>query len=208
MTPEEKRAEAARKKRLYRQTAAGKASMLKWSRSEKGKASQERDRQSEKAKARRAKSIARWKASERGQRMIHKWNNSSRKLAIDARYRKHIRKEQRRTVTAAPAIGELFNKQLMSDALYASVASKVSKAFPVNVRDDIIMEIILAILEGRETLESAAKNTRRFAPDAFKEDGQLTISIYNPFHSEGDLRIIDTITYQQENDDHDDELEY
>lgn len=207
MTPEEKRAETARKKRLYRQTEAGKASVLKWAQSEKGKASLKKHNQTEKAKARRREASRRWRATEKGKELTRLWNASDaakeaksawnktdRAKAIKIAYAKRIRAEQRKARKASPEIGEAFTAQLMGNELYAAVSSKVSRSFRPDVRDDIIMEIILAVLEGIETVESATKNARRFAPDAYKEDGFKNISASTPIYGSDGLTIMDTLT--------------
>lgn len=215
MTPEEK--EAARlernriRQRAYRQTEAGKAAFQRWNQSAPAKEStakytsrpdikaKNKERRESPEYKRYLKSPEykaarhKWNVSERGRAVKQRWNNSEKGKATRLAYLERLHSNMRKSIKSNPAIGEIFTAQLMGDALYSAVFAVVPRYYPRDVRDDIIMEIIVAVLEGRETVASASRKIGSFAPSQYK-DHFKTVSLDAVIPGTQNLRLIDTIS--------------
>lgn len=142
-----------------------------------------------------------WNNSEAGRVSKRQYNKSDKGRAMYARfkqtdkYKQYQREYNRLKRAKAPKLlplGEYMKRALLAEPIYAQVDRIVPHKYPRDVRDDIIMEIVLAILEGTHTVESAAKNLSKFAPghhrDSFKH-----VSMDAPVPGTDNLRIGDRI---------------
>ena len=64
-------------------------------------------------------------------------------------------------------LGEYMRKELLSNQLYASVTKLVGRKYSPSIREDVIMEIVLAIWEGSVTLETVVVS--KFVPAYWNE---------------------------------------
>lgn len=206
MTPEEK--DAARRERnrirqrAYRQTEAGKAVMRRWNQSAAGKdaTAKYESRPDIKAKDKERRQSPEYKAtylayrqSEHGRSVRAKWHKSEKWRKWYSAYRAERRKRNGSNSANTSALGEIFTTQLMSDDLYAAIHAIVPRWYPRDVRDDIIMEIIVAVLEGRESVTSASRKVGSFAPAHYKENFK-SVSLDAVIPGTDNLRLIDTLS--------------
>ena len=63
---------------------------------------------------------------------------------------------------AYPPLGEVSKQALMQNELYATAAGALPGGLPNFVRDDVISEMVLAVLEGRLTVAAVAGQAKRF----------------------------------------------
>lgn len=68
--------------------------------------------------------------------------------------------------------GETLNTALMQNDLYAAVAAAVPTFLQKSHREDVIAEMVLAILEGRATIRDTKTFVRKFYHDNFEDNGR------------------------------------
>lgn len=93
----------------------------------------------------------RWR--ENGGYRRYYWKYRERCLARVRAYRERLRQHW-------PAFGELQKAALLANGTYAAVHRAVPANLPGWLRDDVISEVVLLILEGRAALESAAAEVK------------------------------------------------
>lgn len=116
---------------------------------EKTRAYQKRWRQENPEKNREKK--RRWR--ERGGYHRYYWKYRERCLARLHAYRARISQHW-------PAFGELQKAALLANETYAAVHAVVPAGLPKWLRDDVISEVVLSILEGRAAVADAAAEAK------------------------------------------------
>lgn len=116
---------------------------------DKVRAAQKRWRQKYPEKNREKK--RRWR--ERGGYRRYYWKYRERCLARLHAYRARISQHW-------PAFGELQKAALLANETYAAVHAVVPAGLPKWLRDDVISEVVLSILEGRAAIENAAAEAK------------------------------------------------
>lgn len=115
---------------------------------EKARANYQKWRDRNREKVREAK--RRWRA--KGGYRRYYWRNRERCLERIRAYHARLRAIRQQW----PAFGELRKAALLANETYATVHAAVPTGLPAWLRDDIISEVVLSILEGRAALSSAA----------------------------------------------------
>ena len=90
-----------------------------------------------------------------------------------------------------PPVSALQNG-LWQNGVYIAVERLVPKYLPADIRDDMVMEIIVAILEGAHTVETARKALWTFAPPHYR-DRFKQVSIDATISGTEGLRLIDVL---------------
>ncbi|MBE0563629.1 MAG: hypothetical protein IH622_22815 [Ochrobactrum anthropi] len=197
MTPEEKKAKKAAYMREYNKSEKARAATRRYRQSEKGIAKIKQLEKSEK----RQNYLREYRKRDRTRELKRAFNHSEKGKACYARfkqtekykqYQREYNRLKRNSASNLPPLGEYMKRALLAEPIYAQVHKIVPYKYPRDVRDDIIMEIVLAILEGTHTVESAAKNLSKFVPghhrDSFKQ-----VSMDAPVAGTDNLRIGDRI---------------
>lgn len=124
----------------------------------------------------------RWR--ERGGYARYYWKNREKCLERIRAY--HAR--QRAIRAHWPAFGALQKAALMANDVYAAVHSVVPTTLPNWLRDDVISEVVLSILDGKAALADAGKEAaavlRRHRGEAYKH-----LSLNQPAFEDGPERI-------------------
>lgn len=139
-------------------------------------------------------SINEWKKKNR-ERCI-KYNRRWRASNKDhiAEYNRRRREEMRAGRTDLPPLGEVLKAALSQDALYAAAAGAVPRTMPDHVRDDIISEIVIAVLEGDMTVADISDNVKRFVTAYWSgRDFHRTVSLDATISGTDNLRLGDII---------------
>lgn len=82
--------------------------------------------------------------------------NPDKVREIKRRYRARLRAMR----AHLPALGELRKAALLANDVYAAVHRAVPADLPAWLRDDVISEVVLSILEGRAAIEDAAAEAK------------------------------------------------
>lgn len=97
--------------------------------------------------------------------------------------------------TVLPAVGTVLPRVLMGNALYAEAFKAVPRALPVYARDDIISEIVLAVLEGRLAEADIAKQAKSHVTSYWREYSHYTtVSLDKP--NQYGVPLVERITYE------------
>lgn len=117
--------------------------------------------------------------------------NIERYRALWATYR------ARKRASRAPAIpfGELLGAALSSNALWAKANGAVSRSLPDHARDDIVSEIVLAVLEGKMEMEHINEQASRFVRSYWAaRDLHKTVSIDSTINGTDGLTYLDVLS--------------
>lgn len=173
-----RREETKAQKKSWLETEAGKASVkrkaARYRKTEGYRLAQERYRCTELYRI----TNARYRKSERYKEWRRQYNAKRRKLAPKAK-------------CALPTVSALQNG-LWQNGIYVAVEQLVPKYLPADIRDDMAMEIIVAILEGAHTIETARKALWTFAPPHYR-DRFRQVSIDATISGTEGLRLIDVL---------------
>src|SRR5690606_311875 len=107
--------------------------------------------------------------------------------ALWAKYRAQKRAGKHPETT----FGELLNRALNANALYAAANGAVPRSLPPHARDDIVSEIVLAVLDGALAMEDINKAAARFVSSYWKARQLFTLSLDAPIAGTDGLRMID-----------------
>lgn len=103
---------------------------------------------------------ARWRKANRARLAAYfrKWarENPEANRERKRRYRERVRAIRRHW----PAMGELRKAALLANDVYAAVHHAVPAELPAWLRDDVISEVVLSILEGSAAIENAAAGAK------------------------------------------------
>lgn len=116
----------------------------------------------------------------------------------DARQTERQRqREAERTERAIP-LGERFRTALTQNEIYAAINRAVPLRLPAHVRDDVLGEMVLAVLEGALDLDAVQAKAREYLRryDRASERWKL-ISLDAPIAGTDDLRLIDTLSTEE-----------
>lgn len=94
---------------------------------------------------------------------------------------------------------EIRRRILLRDEYFAAASAMVPRGLPPDVRDDMTMEIVLALLEGAHTLDTAKKAIWSFAPPHYR-DRFKTMSLDAPIPGTDCLRLIDVIPHEKDSE--------
>lgn len=96
-----------------------------------------------------------------------------------------------------PPVGEVLNKQLMGDVIYATAFKAVPKTLPSYVRDAVISDIYIAVMEDRLAIGDIAKRAPEFVTGYWREFGHMgKVSLDELRYSEGRTTRGDELTYE------------
>lgn len=76
--------------------------------------------------------------------------------------------------------GPSFAERLTGNALFGAIAAHVPTQLPPDIRDDVMMEITLAVLENRVDLAEVKLTVRKFISAHFKARQWHTLSLDAP----------------------------
>jgi len=94
------------------------------------------------------------------------------------------------------------------DAAYKLVMQAVPRALPKHMRDDIVANMLLAVLEGNILIDNVAKEAKKFLTAYNREyDTFKTKSLDAPIAGTDGMTMLDTLTYEHYEDDNEDEYE-
>lgn len=113
--------------------------------------------------------------------------------------RPYISRSLRRNQTSGrrPEPGEIFKEQLNRNELYAFVASAIPREMSPIARDDIMADMMLAILEGRIERENIKAHVGEFTKQHWKLFGTFkNVSLDAPIYQGSNITIGDSLTYE------------
>lgn len=125
-----------------------------------------------------------------------KWHAANRERNRELCRARYARITGREIGEARPAVGTLLPQQLMTDALYAAAFKAVPKTLPSYVRDDIISDIVVAVLEQRIAEDDIAKRAQEFVKGYWRQFGHIgKVSLDQLAFADGKTTVGDNITY-------------
>lgn len=152
----------------------------------------------------------RWKANNPNKEKLWKEQNRDKVLAAKKRYREKNREKinqyfiawrlKRRDgnpkAVVRPPVGVVLTQQLLGDAIYAAAFKAVPRTLPSYVRDDVISEIVLAVIEERIAAGDIAKRAQEFVKGYWREFGHMRrVSLDQLAYGEGRTTVGDNLTY-------------
>ncbi len=118
-------------------------------------------------------------------------------------YRKYMQRYRARyraaMLNGASNGAEIRRRILLRDEYFAAALAMVPRGLPPDVRDDMTMEIVLSLLEGTHTLDTAKKSIWSFTPPHYR-DRFKTMSLDAPIPGTESLRLIDVIPDRKDDD--------
>lgn len=159
-----------------------------------------------------AASRKRWRdnrteAQREAQRLSHKRYMDRKRVSPDFRsaeaaYMRLLRaRRSGRDIDTRPPIGEELKRILGQNALYVAASAAVPAHYPQHVRDDVIGEIVLAVLEGFIDENEIAARAKDFVSSYWRQrDLWQTLSLDAPIpgHDKGTYidRLVDPTTVE------------
>ena len=111
------------------------------------------------------------------------------------RFRKHRAALETAKTAPAKTPAEARNRTLRRDELFSLVMAAVPKNLPDFIRDDVVTDIIVAVLERKISVENINVEARKFVTSYHREAGTYkTISLDATMAGRDGFRMIDTIT--------------
>lgn len=93
-----------------------------------------------------------------------------------------------------PAIGELLRAALWQNDLHRAASAAVPDTLPPDIRDDVISEMVVAVLEGSLSAIDVPRAARRFISDHFRSrEWRSILSLDAVVPGTDRVRLIDTI---------------
>lgn len=92
-------------------------------------------------------------------------------------------------------VGEVFRAQLLENQLYAAAADAVPRGLPPHLRDEVISDIVLAVLEGEITFAEIRPSAREYLTRhrrLFGDHGTVSLDATIP-GTDGAVRYIDRL---------------
>lgn len=113
----------------------------------------------------------------------------------DARQAERQRQREAERAERAIPIGERFRTALTQNDIYAAINRAVPLRLPAHVRDDVLGEMVLAVLEGELDLDAVPAKAREYLRryDRASERWKL-VSLDAPIAGTDDLRLNDTLS--------------
>ena len=126
------------------------------------------------------------------ERKRHRRDAELRRDLRDAERRRQ--REAERAERAIP-VGERFRAALSQNEIYAAVNAAVPLGLPSHVRDDVLGEMVLAVLEGELDLDAVPAKAREYLRryDRASERWKL-VSLDTPIAGTDDLRLVDMMS--------------
>jgi hypothetical protein len=113
-------------------------------------------------------------------------------------YKRQYREKQAKLAPVKrPPVGEVLNKQLMGDAIYAAAFKALPKTLPSDVRDAVISDIYMAVMEDRLAIGDIAKRSPEFVKGYWRQFGhQGRVSLDELVFEDGARTRLDDVTYE------------
>lgn len=152
-----------------------------------------------------------WRAKNKAHRSAYNkaWTEANRDKARARELRYYARNKVRLLAKWQAEYRQRKSKKAIRvnpDEVYRHVMKAVPRALPKFMRDDIVSNMLLAILEGDILIKNIDKEVKKFLTSYNREyDTFKTKSLDAPIAGTDGMTMLDTLTYDQYDDDSEDE---